>query len=40
MEAGAEAGAEAVAEQGGVHVFTKQEGWDVLATSRTTPPQR
>jgi uncharacterized membrane protein len=30
MEAGAEAGAEQVAEQGGVHVFTEQEGWDVL----------
>jgi uncharacterized membrane protein len=30
MEAGAEAGAEQVAEQGGVHVFTEEEGWDVL----------
>jgi uncharacterized membrane protein len=30
MEAGAEAGAETVAAQGGVNVFTEQEGWDVL----------
>jgi uncharacterized membrane protein len=30
MEAGAEAGAEKVAEQGGVNVFTEEEGWDVL----------
>src|SRR6266436_7885833 len=30
MEAGAIAGAEAVAGQGGVHVFTEEEGWDVL----------
>jgi uncharacterized membrane protein len=30
MEAGALAGAEAAAEQGGVHVFTGEEGWDVL----------
>jgi uncharacterized membrane protein len=30
MEAGAMAGAEAAAEQGGVHVFTEEEGWDVL----------
>jgi uncharacterized membrane protein len=30
MEAGAEAGAEEVAAAGGVHVFTEEEGWDVL----------
>jgi uncharacterized membrane protein len=30
MEAGAEAGAEEVAAEGGVHVFTEEEGWDVL----------
>ena len=30
MEAGAVAGAETVAAQGGVQVFTEQEGWDVL----------
>ena len=30
MAADAEAGAEAVAEQGGVKVFTEEEGWDVL----------
>ncbi len=30
MEEGAVAGAEAVAAEGGVHVFTEQEGWDVL----------
>jgi hypothetical protein len=30
MAAGAEAGAEQVAAAGGVHVFTEQEGWDVL----------
>lgn len=30
LEAGAIAGAEEVAEAGGVHVFTEQEGWDVL----------
>jgi uncharacterized membrane protein len=30
MEAGAMAGAEAASEQGGVHVFTEEEGWDVL----------
>jgi uncharacterized membrane protein len=30
MEAGAEAGAEEVAAEGGVHIFTEQEGWDVL----------
>ncbi|TCC10457.1 hypothetical protein [Kribbella soli] len=30
MVAGAEAGAEAVAEQGGVGVFTADEAWDVL----------
>jgi uncharacterized membrane protein len=30
MEAGAEAGAEQVAADGGVHVFTEEEGWDVL----------
>ena len=30
MAAGAEAGAETVAAQGGVEVFTEQEGWDVL----------
>jgi uncharacterized membrane protein len=30
MDAGAEAGAEAVAAEGGVHVFTEEEGWDVL----------
>ncbi len=31
MEAGAIAGAEEVAAEGGVHVFTAEEGWDVLA---------
>jgi uncharacterized membrane protein len=30
MEAGAIAGAEEVAAEGGVHVFTEDEGWDVL----------
>jgi uncharacterized membrane protein len=30
MEAGAMAGAQAASEQGGVHVFTEEEGWDVL----------
>jgi len=30
MEAGAVAGAEEVAAAGGVHVFTEEEGWDVL----------
>src|SRR6516162_10831376 len=30
MEAGAIAGAEEVAAAGGVHVFTDEEGWDVL----------
>ncbi|HEX9359257.1 MAG TPA: hypothetical protein VF933_36285 [Streptosporangiaceae bacterium] len=30
MEAGALAGAEEVAAAGGVHVFTEEEGWDVL----------
>ncbi|HEV2239743.1 MAG TPA: hypothetical protein VGR98_01760 [Streptosporangiaceae bacterium] len=30
MEAGALAGAKTAAEQGGVHVFTEEEGWDVL----------
>jgi uncharacterized membrane protein len=30
MEAGALAGAEEVAAAGGVHVFSEQEGWDVL----------
>jgi uncharacterized membrane protein len=30
MEAGAMAGAEEVAADGGVHVFTEQEGWDIL----------
>jgi uncharacterized membrane protein len=30
MEAGAIAGGEEVAAEGGVHVFTEQEGWDVL----------
>jgi uncharacterized membrane protein len=30
MEAGAVAGAEEVAADGGVHVFTEEEGWDVL----------
>jgi len=30
MEAGAVAGAEAVAESDGVHVFTDEEAWDVL----------
>jgi uncharacterized membrane protein len=30
MEAGAMAAAEAASEQGGVHVFTEEEGWDVL----------
>jgi uncharacterized membrane protein len=29
-EAGAVAGAEEVAAEGGVHIFTEQEGWDVL----------
>jgi uncharacterized membrane protein len=31
MEAGALAGAEEVAADGGVHVFTEEEGWDILA---------
>src|SRR6266702_4607928 len=31
IEAGAIAGAEEVAAEGGVHVFTEEEGWDVLA---------
>ncbi len=30
VEAGAAAGAEEVAAAGGVHVFTEEEGWDVL----------
>jgi uncharacterized membrane protein len=30
MEAGAVAGAELAAEDGGVHAFTEQDGWDVL----------
>jgi uncharacterized membrane protein len=30
MEAGAIAGAEEVAAEGGVHVFTGEEGWDIL----------
>jgi uncharacterized membrane protein len=30
IEAGAVAGAEEVEEAGGVHVFTEEEGWDVL----------
>ncbi len=30
MEAGAVAGAEEVAAEGGVHVFSEQDGWDVL----------
>ena len=30
MEAGAIAGGEEVAAEGGVHVFTEEEGWDVL----------
>jgi uncharacterized membrane protein len=30
MEEGAVAGAEAVAADGGVHVFTEEEGWDIL----------
>jgi uncharacterized membrane protein len=30
MEAGAIAGAEEVAADGGVHAFTEQEGWDIL----------
>ena len=30
LEAGAAEGAEEVAEAGGVHVFTEEEGWDVL----------
>jgi uncharacterized membrane protein len=30
MDAGATAGAEAASEQGGVRVFTEEEGWDVL----------
>jgi uncharacterized membrane protein len=30
MEVGAVAGAEEAAEEGGVHVFTEQEGWDIL----------
>src|SRR4051794_4544212 len=30
MVAGAEAGAEAVAEQGGINVLSDEEGWDVL----------
>ena len=31
MEAGALAGAEEAAADGGVHVFTEEEGWDILA---------
>src|SRR4051794_41738226 len=31
MEAGAEAGAESAAEGNGVHVFTDEEAWDILA---------
>src|SRR5438309_3706795 len=31
IEAGAIAGAEEVVAEGGVHVFTEEEGWDVLA---------
>jgi len=31
IEAGAVAGAEEVVAEGGVHVFTEEEGWDVLA---------
>jgi uncharacterized membrane protein len=30
IDAGAEAGAEAVVAEGGMHVFTEEEGWDVL----------
>jgi uncharacterized membrane protein len=30
MEAGAAAGAEEVAAEGGVHVFSEEDGWDVL----------
>ena len=30
MEAGAVAGAEEAAAEGGVHVFTEEEGWDIL----------
>jgi len=30
MEAGAIEGAEEVAAEGGVHIFTEEEGWDVL----------
>jgi len=30
MQAGAAAGAEQAAAEGGLHVFTEQEGWDVL----------
>src|SRR6266568_909308 len=30
MEAGAVAGAEETAAEGGVHVFTEEEGWDIL----------
>ena len=30
MEAGAIAGADETAAAGGVHVFTEQEGWDIL----------
>ena len=30
MEAGAVAGAEEAAADGGVHVFTEEEGWDIL----------
>ena len=30
MEAGAVEGAEEVAAEGGVHIFTEEEGWDVL----------
>ena len=33
MEAGAVAGAEQVEADGGVHVFTEQEGWDILEDS-------
>jgi len=39
-EAGAIAGAEEVAEAGGVHVFSEEEGWDVLEEHHWAVPLR
>src|SRR5436853_7202284 len=38
IEAGAIAGAEEVVAEGGVHVFTEEEGWDVLADMSNDSP--